>query len=236
VIRALVIDDEPRAREELRALLGANGGVDVVGECANAIEALQAIRRERPDVIFLDVQMPVVSGLELLAMLDDEVLPRVVFVTAHDEFAVRAFEENAVDYLLKPVSRERLARAVEKLRRLAPPGERPAYAGGEITRIPCSGNRSTRLVAVADVEVVKSGLAGVYVVVPNGELFTDLTLRVLEERARLLRCHKQFLVNPAHVEELTVGENQLGILRTRSGHEVPVSRRHLAAVKSRLGL
>jgi two-component system LytT family response regulator len=236
VIRALVVDDEPRAREELRALLHANGGVEVIGECANAIEALQAIRRERPDVVFLDVQMPVVSGFELLSMLDDELLPRVVFVTAHDEFAVRAFDENAVDYLLKPVARERLARAVEKLRRVGPPGERPAYAGGGITRIPCSGNRSTRLVAVADVELVKSGLAGVYVVVAGGELFTDLTLKVLEDRARLLRCHKQFLVNPDHVEELVLGENQLGVLRTRSGHEVPVSRRHLAAVKSRLGL
>ena len=234
--RALVVDDEPFAREEMCALLAASGEFEVVGQCANAIEALQAIRRERPDVMFLDVQMPVVSGFELLAMLEDELLPQVVFVTAHDEFALRAFDENALDYLLKPVSRERLARAIERIRRFSGDGARPAYAGAEIKRIPCSGARSLRLVAVADVELVKSGPAGVYVVGPGGELFTELTLRVLEDRAGLLRCHKQFLVNAAHVEELTIADNQVGVVRTRSGHQVPVSRRHLAAVKARLGL
>jgi two-component system, LytTR family, response regulator len=238
VKRALVVDDEPFAREEMCALLAATGEFAVIGECANAIEALQAIRREKPDVLFLDVQMPVVSGFELLAMLEDELVPLVVFVTAHDEFALRAFDENALDYLLKPVSRERLARAIDRIRRFSgsETGERPAYAGAEITRIPCSGSRSVRLVAVADVELVKSGPGGVYVVGPGGELFTELTLRVLEDRAGLLRCHKQFLVNTAHVEELTVGDNQVGVVRTRSGHQVPVSRRHLVAVKTRLGI
>jgi two-component system LytT family response regulator len=186
--------------------------------------------------VFLDVQMPVVNGFELLSMLEDEILPQVVFVTAHDEFALKAFDENAVDYLLKPLARERLARAVEKVRRFQAGGERPAYAGAEITRIPCSGARSVKLVPVADVEFVKSGPAGVYVVVPGSELFTELTLKVLEDRAGLLRCHKQFLVNSRHVQEIALGENQVGTLKTTSGHEVPVSRRHLAAVKARLGV
>jgi two-component system LytT family response regulator len=164
-------------------------------------------------------------------------MPHVVFVTAHDEFAIRAFEENAVDYLLKPTSRERLEKTVEKLRRLPPPGgERPAYANEPIRRIPCLTARSVKLVRVADVEYVKSSAAGVYVVSDEGELFTDLTLRVLEERGGLLRCHKQFLVNAERVEEIVLGgEAQAATLRTRGGHRVPVSRRHLAAVRARLG-
>lgn len=234
MIRALVVDDEPLAREELAALLRETGAVEVVGLCGNAVEAIPAVRRERPDVLFLDVQMPAVSGFELLAMLDPEDLPRVVFVTAHDAFAVRAFEESAVDYLLKPVERERLARTVERLRR--PPATAPALPPPAIRRIPCLGARSIRLVDVAEVESVRSSEAGVYVVTAAGEHFTELTLRVLEERAGLVRCHKQHLVNLDRVEEILLGDEEGATLRTRSGRGVPVSRRFLAAIKARLGV
>jgi two-component system LytT family response regulator len=236
VIRALVVDDEVHAREELAALLGETGAVEVVGRCANAVEAIPALRRERPDALFLDVQMPAISGFELLALLDPDETPRVVFVTAHDEFAVRAFEENAADYLLKPVERERLARTVERLQR-APIG-RPATAltPPTIRRIPCQGARSIRLVDLAEVESVRSSEAGVYLVTAGGEHFTELTLRVLEERAGLVRCHKQHLVNPDRIDEILLGDEEGATLRTRSGALVPVSRRFLAALKERLGV
>jgi two-component system LytT family response regulator len=235
VIRALVVDDEPNAREELAALLRETGAVEVVGTCANAVEAIPAVRRERPDVLFLDVQMPAVSGFELLAMLDPGEAPRVVFVTAHDEFAVRAFEENAADYLLKPVERERLARTVERLQRPAAPSG-ASLAAPTIRRVPCQGARSIRLVDVAEVESVRSSEAGVYVITAGGEHFTELTLRVLEERAGLVRCHKQHLVNVDRVDEILLGDEEGATLRTRSGRTVPVSRRFLAALKDRLGV
>lgn len=239
MIRALVVDDEVNAREELAALLRETGAFEVVGLCANAVEAIPAIRRERPGVLFLDVQMPAVSGFELLALLDPDELPPVVFVTAHDEFAVRAFEENAVDYLLKPVERERLARTVERLKRGA---AAPAPAGlGALTpptirRIPCLGARSIKLVDLAEVESVRSSEAGVYVVTAAGEHFTELTLRVLEERTGLLRCHKQHLVNAERVDEILLGDDEGAQLRTRSGQLVPVSRRFLAGLKEKLGV
>ncbi|MCM2335021.1 MAG: two-component system response regulator BtsR [Anaeromyxobacteraceae bacterium] len=235
MIRALVVDDEPNARAELAALLRETGAVEVVGQCANAVEAIPAVRRERPDVLFLDVQMPAVSGFELLAMLDADETPRVVFVTAHDEFAVRAFEENAADYLLKPVERERLARTVERLQRPPAPASAP-LAAPAIRRIPCQGARSIRLVDLAEVESVRSSEAGVYVITAGGEHFTDLTLRVLEERAGLVRCHKQHLVNPDRVDEILLGDDEGATLRTRSGRTVPVSRRFLPALKEKLGL
>jgi two-component system LytT family response regulator len=235
VIRALVVDDEPNARAELAALLRETGAVEVVGTCANAVEAIPAVRRERPDVLFLDVQMPAVSGFELLAMLDPGEAPRVVFVTAHDEFAVRAFEENAADYLLKPVERERLARTVERLQRPAAPSG-ASLAAPTIRRVPCQGARSIRLVDVAEVESVRSSEAGVYVITAGGEHFTELTLRVLEERAGLVRCHKQHLVNVDRVDEILLGDDEGATLRTRSGRTVPVSRRYLAALKDRLGV
>jgi two-component system LytT family response regulator len=235
MIRALVVDDEMYAREELTALLRETGAVEVVGSCGDAMEAIPAIRRERPDVLFLDVQMPAVSGFELLAMLDPAETPRVVFVTAHDEFAVKAFEENAADYLLKPVEPARLARTVERLRQ-RPTAPATPLVPSSIRRIPCQGARSIRLVDVGDVESVRSSEAGVYVVTAAGEHFTELTLRVLEERAGLLRCHKQHLVNPERVDEIVQEGDGGATLRTRSGRTVPVSRRCLAALKARLGV
>jgi two-component system LytT family response regulator len=236
MIRALLVDDEVHARDELAALLAETGAFTVVGTCANAVEAIPAVRREKPDVLFLDVQMPAISGFELLAMLDPEELPRVVFVTAHDEFAVRAFEENAFDYLLKPVERARLARTVERLQRgpVGPPAS--VLAASSIKRIPCQGARSIKLVDLGDVESVRSSEAGVYVVTAAGEHFTELTLRVLEDRTGLCRCHKQHLVNVDRVEEILLGDDDGATLRTRSGRTVPVSRRFLAALKQRLGL
>jgi two-component system LytT family response regulator len=236
MMRALIVDDEPLARDELDALLRETGRFEVVGKCGDALSALQVLRRERPEVLFLDVQMPGVSGFDLLAMLDDDLTPNVVFVTAHDAFAVKAFEENAVDYLLKPVEPERLRRTVEKLEERRGAAVRPAVAAPEITRLPCLAQRAIKLVAIADVEFVRSSEAGVYVVTAAGEYYTELTLAVLEARAKLLRCHKQFLVNVDRIDEISLAENSLGVIRTKSGKSVPVSRRHLTKLRAALGL
>jgi two-component system LytT family response regulator len=234
VIRALIVDDEPHARDELASLLDETGAFTIVGRCANAVEAIQAIRAARPDVMFLDIQMPAISGFELLSMVDDDDLPEVVFVTAHDEHALRAFEERALDYLLKPVGRERLAKTVERLQRRARTA--PAEAGyprTAIRRVPCLAGKAIKLVDLADIELVRSSEAGVYVVTAKAELFTELTLRVLEERAGLVRCHKQVLVNVDQVDEIRLEEG-LATIRTRSGKEAPVSRRFLQKVREKL--
>jgi len=238
MIRAIVVDDEVHARDELAFLLHEHGGVAVVQNCANALEALRAIDAERPDVVFLDIQMPKIDGFQLLSMLDEDVRPAVVFVTAFDEYALDAFEANAVDYLLKPVQPERLARAVEKIERMALAGERQHVPElPAIERIPCLGREQTiKLVDVSAVELVRSSAAGVYVVTAASEVFTELTLSVLEARARpLVRCHKQFLVNLDAVAEV-VREPGGTTLRTRSGKQVPVSRRLVGMLKERLGI
>jgi two-component system, LytTR family, response regulator len=152
MIRALIVDDEILAREEMEALLKETGEFSVVGKCANAIEALQAIKRENPDVLFLDIQMPGITGLELLSMIDEEVMPVVVFVTAYDEYALKAFEESALDYLLKPVEQQRLAKTVTKLHKRLGERNRPAYIGPEITKIPCVVANRIKLITTGDVE------------------------------------------------------------------------------------
>jgi len=237
MIRAVVVDDERHACEELAHLLGELEDIDVVACCPNAISALQAVRAERPDALFLDIQMPQIDGFQLVSMIDREEMPQIVFVTAFDEHALKAFEENALDYLLKPVRPDRLARAVGKLRKLVGPAPRPSFPAPAIERIPCEGANGIKLIDLAEVELVRSSEAGVYVVTPRGEFFTGLTLAVLEERAPALRrCHKQYLVNVAQLDEIVRQDEGGAMLKTRSGRCVPASRRFLLRLKEALGI
>ncbi|MGQ9370626.1 two-component system response regulator BtsR [Azospirillum sp. A39] len=238
MMTVLLVDDEPLARDELRRLLEAAGDVRIVGECANAIEAIGAINRLAPDVVFLDIQMPRVSGLEMLSMLDPERMPRIVFLTAHDEYAVQAFEENAFDYLLKPADPARLAKTLQRLRRdRAPQNVQVLKGAGELRQIPCAGVNRITLMKVTDVEYVVSRPAGVYVVGEDGqERFTELTLQTIQDRSPLLRCHRQHLVNPDRIGEIRFIDNGLAEVHTLGGRTVPVSRRFLGALKERLGI
>lgn len=114
MIRVLIVDDEPIARNGIRILLADDTDVEIIGECGNGVDAVEAIRRQRPDLVFLDVQMPDLDGFGVLAALEPHEVPTIVFVTAYDSYALRAFEVNAVDYLLKPFDRERFVTAVSR--------------------------------------------------------------------------------------------------------------------------
>ena len=236
MIRALIIDDEQHAREELELLVQETGAFEVLGSCANAIDALRRIRMEKPELLFLDIQMPVLNGFELLAMIEDELMPHVVFVTAYDEHALKAFEEKTLDYLLKPVSRERLLKTVNKVRETIRRGESPRYQVEPLRHIPCQFANRIKLIPSADVEYVFSDLTGIHLVTSEGQFFTELTLKVLEERTPLLRCQRQFLVNPDMIDEIKLLENGLAELKTQLNHILPVSRRYLRQLKVHLKL
>ncbi len=235
-MNVLIIDDEPPAREELRRLLGAYDDLAVIGECGNAIEGIAAVNRLSPDVIFLDIRMPRISGLEMLSMLDPERRPRVVFLTAYEEHALEAFAEDAFDYLLKPVDPQRLDRTIQRLRR-SDPAPSPFDRVEPLASIPCSGQNRIYLVRVADIEFVVSRTSGLFVVTAAGqERFTELTLKTIEERTPLLRCHRQVLVNPEAIREIVFQDNGAAEIVTGSGAHIPVSRRHLAVLKERLSI
>jgi two-component system LytT family response regulator len=237
MMRAVVVDDEPLAREELEAMLAETGEFTVVGACGNAVQAIRTLKATRPDVLFLDIQMPKLDGMKLLSMIDEEIMPCVVFVTAYDEYAIQAFEKNAIDYLLKPVQPQRLARAVVRLKRFLGEGKRPRYDSPVIERIPCMGAQSIKLIDTAEVEFVRSSEAGVHVVTSKGEFLTELTLTVLEAKTQhLVRCHKQFLVNIRQIDEIIRQDPTTALLKTRSGKHVPVSRRFLVHLKELLGI
>lgn len=118
-IKTIIVDDEPLARQRLKDLLAEEADVEIIGECQDGSSAVEAIQRLKPDLVFLDVQMPGLDGFEVLEALDPAQLPAIIFSTAHDHHAIRAFEVNAIDYLHKPFSRERMAQAVAKVRERA---------------------------------------------------------------------------------------------------------------------
>ena len=171
-------------------------------------------------------------------MLDHERMPYIVFLTAYDEYAVRAFDENAFDYLLKPTDPDRLARTIARLRLERTPQDlQPLERAAPLRHVPCSGANRITLIRLEDIEYATSRLSGVYVTGADGEeRFTELTLRTLEERTALLRCHRQFLVNPDAIGEIRFIDNGLAEIVTRGGRKVPVSRRYLREIKDRLSL
>lgn len=235
MLSALIVDDEAPSREELKALLAAASDVEVVGECANAIEGLSAIHRLHPDVVFLDIQMPRVSGLEMVGMIEPAALPHIVFVTAYDEHALKAFEEHAADYLLKPIDPQRLARTLDWLRTGARPSVRAFPGSSErLRQIPCIGRNRIFLLGLDEVEFVHTDICGVQVVAINKQGMTELTLKILQERTSLVRCHRQYLVNLNQVAEIEWLDNGAVEIVTHSGKRVPVSRRHLREIKDKL--
>ncbi|KXF81117.1 two-component system response regulator BtsR [Enterovibrio coralii] len=240
MLTALVIDDEQFAREELTELLTETGIVNVIDDAPNAIIGLQKINAFRPDVVFLDIQMPQVSGLELLSMLDPNNMPYVVFVTAYDDYALQAFEDNAFDYLLKPVEPSRLQKTVLRLQKslntLTQQQNFSPLASSSLAQIPCSGHNRILLVPTSEVESVKSDLSGVHIQSSQLNGTTQLTLKTLEEKTPLIRCHRQYLVNVNHIREIKLLDNGLAEVTTTSRFQVPVSRRFLKPLKEHIGI
>jgi len=234
MISCLIVDDEPYARQELADLLLQAGDLQIVGQCSNALEAMQAINKHKPDLLFLDIQMPRISGMELIAMLDPETMPRVVFVTAYDEFAVRAFDNHAFDYLLKPLDEKRLWQTLEKVRKDLRPKSLDVLMPQYLEHLPCFSANRLKIVAVKDVEYVFSDLSGIHVATAKEKVHTELTLKVLEEKTPLLRCHRQYLVAPSAIAEIEILETGAEVT-THSGAKVPVSRRFLKPLKQAFG-
>ncbi|MEG3766220.1 two-component system response regulator BtsR [Alteromonas sp. 14N.309.X.WAT.G.H12] len=232
MLSAIVIDDEPLAREELCELLAETSVIEVLGQAANAIEGLDLIEQHQPDILFLDIEMPQISGLELLAMLDVDTMPYVVLVTAFEQYAIQAFEDNAFDYILKPVEPARLNKTITRLqKRSQPQAALETITPATLTHIPCSGHQRVLIIPEAEIEMAFSDLAGVHIKTSRQQADTQLTLKTLEQKTSLVRCHRQYLVRMSAISEIKLLDNGLGTIFTHSGETIPVSRRYLKKLK-----
>lgn len=253
-LRALLVDDEQLARGELGYLLGQLGGVEVVGEAGNGLEAIAAIDRLRPDVVFLDVQMPGLTGFEVARQLvERRDAPHVIFVTAYDQHAIEAFEVNAVDYLLKPVDPARLRTAVERARRRLsselPLGDRleqivHLVAERQNRRERLAIKVGERLLLVHADEVMYASLADEAITVVTDHHVGTSSYRTLDElQARLdpavfWRVHRSHLVNINKVKEIVPWFSRNYILRMKDAKatEIPVSRTQTRRLREYLKL
>lgn len=240
ILRALIIDDERLARSALRRLLKAHGEVNIVGEATNAEEAIRAIRRTSPDVIFLDVEMPSGNGFELLERLED--VPVVIFTTAYDEYAVQAFEVSALDYLLKPITAERLAatlRRVERNLTANPKALSDAREASTLHQIFVRDGERCWIVRVTDIRLMES--EGSYTRLHFGGnaplVFRSLT--AIEQRLNptsFFRVNRSQIVNLGWIEAVEDEIDGRLNIKLRGGKQVEISRRQSRSLKELLSL
>lgn len=243
MIRTVIVDDELPARELLREYLSMDEDFEVVAECANGFEAVKAVSDHDPDLLLLDIQMPKLDGFEVLALLDRS--PVVVFVTAHDEHALRAFEVHALDYLLKPVSEERFRNVLDRVRRLASSRDRAPVAALASTlrtrplqRIVVREDDGTiRVVAASRIDYIEaaddavtivSGAARLRKQQPIGEIASEL------DPDRFVRIHRSVLLNIERIEKLELYAKDSRVAILRDGTKLPVSRSGYARLRELL--
>ena len=236
-LSALLVDDERLARQELRALLAVHPDVRVLGEAASVDEAARHLAREQPDVIFLDIQMPGESGFDLFARVP--VASRVIFVTAHDAHALRAFDVNALDYLLKPVAPARLAHALARLRRQSGPEAAPAtrrFEPGDFVFLPVDGG--SRFLRVSQIVTVNAAGDATVVTTADGlRGRVPRSLKAWEERlppTHFVRIHREAIVNLLFVERIEEWSHEAYHVHLRGGTPpLTLSRRYAARLKAR---
>jgi DNA-binding LytR/AlgR family response regulator len=242
-IRTLIVDDESPARDRLRRMLADIEGIELIGEAESGVQAVEMTGERNPDLILLDIQMPGLDGFEVIEALDDP--PPIIFVTAYDEYAIRAFEVNALDYLLKPFSQKRLEGAIRRARealageqyfaeRLAPLLESLAERGQYATRLAVYDRDRVRVLHVDEVDWIGAEREEVVVHVGEGIYPIRRTLSQLEARldpACFFRAHRSAIVNLDRVQEIIPWFKGSHRLRLTTGAEVDLSRRRARALR-----
>jgi len=248
-IKTLVVDDEKLARDRLIGFLAKLAGVEVVGQATNGVEAVEHIERDKPDLVFLDVQMPGMDGFEVLKAIPTPA-PHVVFATAYDDYAIRAFEVEAIDYLLKPFARARVEEAVGRVRARLEQGNPGIDVEAVLRRledgrkeslrqVPVHAGKRILLVPVEDVQWFGVEYRLVYAHTADRAYMTNFTLRDLEEHLdpeTFFRAHKASLVNMRQVKEIVpwFGGRYKLVMRDQPGSEVALSRAQARELRARL--
>lgn len=241
-MRTVIIDDEPLARMLLMELLEGHKDIEVIAECNDGFEGIKAIQELKPDLVFLDIQMPKITGFEMLELLDQP--PKIIFTTAYDEYALKAFEVNALDYLLKPVHADRLASALSKVRSLS---DRPANGLGpqviaalpeQMQRIVVKVNGEVKILPLQEVFYLEA--ADDYVKIHTSERYylKHQTMSYFEQHLpprQFVRIHRSFLVNVQHIHKVDLYEKEQYCVILRNEAQLQVSRTGYSKLKAELG-
>ena len=242
--KVILIDDEPLARQLLKTLLQPYDQVEVVSECSDGFEGFKAIQEHAPDLIFLDIQMPRLNGFEMLELLDKR--PSVIFTTAFDEYAVKAFEAHAVDYLLKPIIKDRFEKAMQKWLQQATGKEMPHVSAllenniyeGYQHRIVVKDNGLIRIIPAQDIYYIEASDDYIKIVTKDGSYLKKSTLSHVEQTLdpqQFVRVHRSYLVPVTQLMRIEPYEKESHIALLHCGAKVTVSKSGMAKLKTLLG-
>jgi two-component system, LytTR family, response regulator len=246
MIRCVIIDDEPLARELLKNYLNGLESIEIVGAYGDGFEGLKGIAEQKPDLIFLDIQMPKINGFEMLELLEDP--PLVIFTTAYDEFALKAFEIHAVDYLLKPFSTDRLREAVDRVVRLSPAemGRKTrlmlndSFSEKEyLQRVVVKTGNKIAIIPVSQVEYIAAD--GDYVKIHSeGKGYLKLGTLAYYEKAldpsEFVRIHRSHIINLAEITKIEAYQKDSSVTILKGGTKLPLSKAGMVKLKTVLGI
>lgn len=251
MLRCLIVDDEAYARGELICLLKDFEEIEIIGEASHGYEAIEKNRELKPDLIFLDIRMPQIGGIEVAdIIINEEKVPLIVFVTAYEEYAIKAFEVNAVDYLLKPISKSRLNQTIKRVMKMYPEKDDEGYIQGikkllihfkankkeEATKLYI--NEKGRLIILEPFEIIYATIedGNISVITIRGKFKSRITLNQLEEQLNsniFFRSHKSYLINLDYIEGIIPWHNSTYAVELKNVEEkVPISRNKLKEFKT----
>lgn len=246
-MKAIIIDDEPLARMIVKEYLQFYKDIEVVTECGDGFEGLKAIQQYQPDLVFLDIQMPKITGFEMLELIDQPIA--IIFTTAYDEYAIKAFEANATDYLLKPFGKERFDKAIQKFKEQQNSLSKKdvseqllqiaANSPTQNNRVVVKNGSKIKIIPVTDILYLEAADDYVKVYTQEGAFLKNKTMGYFEETldpALFVRAHRSYIINVHEVTRIDQNEKDSHIALLKSGTKIPVSRNGYTKLKIVLGL
>jgi two-component system, LytTR family, response regulator len=243
MIKTILIDDEPLARSITREYLSAYPQIEVVQECNDGFEGVKAISQHKPDLIFLDIQMPKINGFEMLELLDP--CPSVIFTTAFDEYAMKAFESNAIDYLLKPFSKERFDKAMQKWLSQQQPSATAKIVSEQIrqpeerSRIVVKEGGNIRIIPVNEIQYIEAYDDYVKIYTQKEMFLKKKTMSFYEnslDSSQFVRVHRSYLIQLTHLTRIEPLEKDTHVALLKTGVRIPLSKTGYLKLKTVLGM
>jgi two-component system LytT family response regulator len=242
-MKVIIIDDEPLARGIVKEYLLSYPELNLAAECGDGFEGIKAIQQHQPDLIFLDIQMPKINGFEMLELIENP--PAVIFTTAFDEFAIKAFESNAVDYLLKPFSKERFEKAIQKYLQQSNSTstqqviEAAATSPLQQNRVVVKDGNKIKIIPVNRIHFLEAADDYVKIITTDGSFLKKRTMNFFEQSLMLyhfVRIHRSYIVNTQLITRIDAYEKDSHILLLTTGEKLPVSKAGYAKLKEVLGI
>ena len=242
-MKLIIIDDEPLAHSIVKEYLRGFPDLELVAECNDGFEGIKAIQQHKPDLIFLDIQMPKINGFEMLELIEDA--PAVIFTTAFDEYAIKAFESNAIDYLLKPFSKERFGKAIQKYQlqqnnsSVEKVIETAAESPAQQNRVVVKDGSKIKIIPVHQIHYLEAADDYVKIISNDGNFLKKRTMAFFEkslESFQFVRVHRSYIVNTQLITRIDAYEKESHLLLLTTGEKIPVSKAGYSKLKEVLGI